>query len=129
VFNVSVVRYIRLTVIGAASYTGPWCSISDMEIICAGANLSLQESLFEETFSIYPNPFKDNLTVKFLANNSNNISKIRLVDFTGKTIYEQNDIASIMSLKSSEKLSNGLYFIQIINTNNQVITTRKVIKK
>ena len=35
-FDSQNVRYVRLTVTGASGYTGPWVSIEDFEIICAG---------------------------------------------------------------------------------------------
>ena len=35
-FDTQSVRYVRLTITGASGYTGPWASIEDFEIICAG---------------------------------------------------------------------------------------------
>jgi poly(beta-D-mannuronate) lyase len=128
-FSVTVIRYVRLTVTGAATYSGPWVSISDLEIICAGANLSINESIFDNDFKLYPNPFEDELNIKISINNIETISKIRLVDITGKVIQEEKNISQIMSLKFNPSLSKGLYFIQVLDANNHAIHTQKVIKK
>ena len=91
--------------------------------------LSITENLINDEFKLYPNPFEDELNIKISLHKIETISKIRLVDITGKIMYEEEDISSIMSLKFNPSLSNGLYFIQVVNTNNHVINTRKVIKK
>lgn len=128
-FSLSVVRYIRLTVTGAATYTGPWVSISDLEIICAGSNLSVSEELLDNKIKVYPNPFNSEIHLKIPSNKLDAISKIKLVDITGKVILEEAFNSNIMSLKLDSTLSKGLYFLQILNFDNQIVYTQKVIKK
>ncbi|WP_298516338.1 chondroitinase-B domain-containing protein [uncultured Kordia sp.] len=128
-FNFEIVRYIRLTITGAATYTGPWVSISDLEIICAGANLSVGENDLDLGIKMYPNPFENEITINIPSNKVETIAKIRLVDAMGKVIVENENSAQIMSLKFRDSLSGGLYFIQILDVNNRVLDTRKVIKK
>ncbi|WP_299120980.1 chondroitinase-B domain-containing protein [uncultured Winogradskyella sp.] len=128
-FNLSVVRYIRLTVTGAATYSGPWCSISDLEVICAGANLSIDENDLDFKVRLYPNPFSDELNILIPSSSIGNVSKIRLVDITGKVIEETTDIYQSTSFKFNQTLSSGLYFAQILGVNQQILSTEKVVKK
>ena len=128
-FGFEVIRYIRLTVTGAATYTGPWVSINDLEVICAGANLSINENNIDLDISVFPNPFKDELNIEIPINKIDTISKIRLVNVMGKVIQENKNTSQITSLKFNSSLSNGLYFIQILDANNRVLNTRKVVKK
>lgn len=128
-FDLSVVRYIRLTVTGAATYTGPWVSIADLEVICAGASLSVSESFFDDEIKVYPNPFNTELYLDVPSDKMSTISKIKLVDIMGKVIHEQKVISNLTSLKLNYNLSEGLYFIQILDSNSQVIYTHKLIKE
>ncbi|WP_282042388.1 chondroitinase-B domain-containing protein [Winogradskyella flava] len=123
-FSFETVRYIRLTVTGAATYTGPWCSISDMEVVCAGANLSIPEDSLEAQIKIFPNPFNDELHLSIPIELSSSVKGLRLLDSTGKLLLETQET----TLKIENKLSNGLYFVQVLGNKNQVVLTRKVIK-
>lgn len=128
-FDVTVVRHVRLTVTGAATYTGPWMSISDLEVICAGSNLSVSEHLLNNKIKVYPNPFNTEIHLDIPSDKTNMISKIKLIDITGKVIHEEDTISNLMSLNLNYNLSKGMYFVQILDANNQVIQTQKLIKK
>ncbi|MFC0603321.1 chondroitinase-B domain-containing protein [Winogradskyella pulchriflava] len=123
-FSYQTVRYIRLTVTGAATYTGPWCSIADMEVVCAGANLSIPEHSLEAQIRIFPNPFKNELNLDVPTGLTSNISGFRLLDSMGKTLMETEGT----SLKLRNPLSNGLYFLQVLDNNSKVMLTKKVMK-
>ncbi len=123
-FGYETVRYIRLTVTGAATYTGPWCSISDMEIVCAGANLSVSEHTLEGQVKIFPNPFNDELHLDIPKELLSNISGLRLLDSTGKIVIETKETY----LKTQNTISSGLYFLQVLDQNRKIIWSRKVIK-
>jgi len=122
-------RYIRLTVTGAATYTGPWVSISDLEVICAGNTLSVNDNDFNSNIKLYPNPFNEELHIEFSVNSIENTSKIRLVNTLGSIIQETDNISLSTTLKFTKSLSKGLYFVQVLDTNQQILYTRKVIKK
>jgi len=127
-FGLEVVRYIRLTVTGAATYTGPWVSISDLEVICAGQTLSVDENRLDNAIKMLPNPLNDVLTINIPFNDIANISKIKLVNTLGSVILETENISTTTSFKFNTSLSNGLYFIQVLDRNQQVLATRKVLK-
>jgi poly(beta-D-mannuronate) lyase len=128
-FNLAVVRYIRLTVTGAATYTGPWCSISDLEVICAGANLSVDENNLNQNIKVYPNPFDNEINVEIAPEIISKISSLRLIDIMGKVIQENKETSNINILEFNKSLTNGLYFLQIIDNRGNVIQSKKIIKK
>ncbi len=78
--------------------------------------------------SLSPNPTTGNVTVTF---NTTNVSMTTIVvlDVLGKEIYNQTmDVTSNLNHKIIDlsAFSNGLYFVKIINGNDQVI--QKIIK-
>ncbi|WP_405369850.1 chondroitinase-B domain-containing protein [Nonlabens sp. Asnod2-A12] len=128
-FNPTVVRYVKLTVTGAATYTGPWVSISDLEIICGGVVLSNTDNILEAQISIYPNPFKNQFTIDIPNTFVNEVSSIKLVDLLGKVVYESDTITSSNQISINSSLTAGMYFIQLTGDNNGVLFIDKVIKQ
>lgn len=127
-FDLTVIRYVRLTVTGAATYTGPWCSISDMEVICAGLSLSTIDNILEN-LKVFPNPFHNEISLQIPTELRSKISSIRLLDSTGKLLLEQKIISETTSIIIDSRVSGGLYFVQVIGANQHVISTKKLIKK
>ena len=79
-------------------------------------------------FSLFPNPTTGNVTVSFNVSNVN-MTTIVVLDVLGKEIYNQTiDVTSNINQKTIDlkAFSNGLYFVKIINGNDQVI--QKIIK-
>ncbi len=76
------------------------------------------------SFTIYPNPFTSQTTITFGQEQKNTV--IKLTDVLGKEIRTVilNGTKNITIEKDG--LSNGIYFIQIINSNKN-ITNRKVV--
>ena len=81
--------------------------------------LSIQDQNIKSEFSIYPNPFKNELFV----NNLENIYSFIIYDITGKTLikgYQSEKKIDVSSLKK------GFYFISIQTENQKII--KKLIK-
>lgn len=82
----------------------------------------------DELLEIYPNPFNNELHIKFGKNNTN--VSIKIVDPVGKVVYakELNQAAyTEISLNSDNpKLANGIYFVKI--TSEQNTRTYKIVK-
>lgn len=127
-FDLAVVRYIRLTVTGAATYSGPWCSINDLQVICAGVSLSVDEINLNDKIKLYPNPIINEINIEIAPEIMDNISRLRLLDITGKVLQEENYNSSINKLEFNNGLSNGLYFIQVIDKNGQILQSKKIVK-
>lgn len=81
------------------------------------------------TFSVYPNPATDLLTVNLTVNNSENTS-INIVDLSGKVVQTENlgllngDMQVQLSL---EDLTAGVYFVEFVT--NTGVQTKKFVKK
>ncbi len=83
----------------------------------------------DETFTtIYPNPFKDILNLKFSDNNDQKY-EIELTDYLGRTIIQETAHSnnSIHTIKMDQIKTKGVYFIKIKNGNQMF--SKKIIKQ
>lgn len=76
-----------------------------------------------ESVSIYPNPARDNVYLKFTQNTN---ASIRIMDISGRIINEEQMSGNSKSINVSN-LQNGIYYILIDNDKKQPI--RKMIIK
>lgn len=91
-------------------------------------NSALNESFSKNTqiktdAIVQPNPVKDVLTLSKLQD----IKQITMFDVYGKTVFFQSLINQESITINTSNLIKGVYFIQLINTNNEVIKSEKVI--
>ncbi len=127
-FSTQTVRYVKLTITGANSYTGTWISIADFEIICAGNSAKTETSsdkVLLKTIS-YPNPFINTINISV----NNNETNIRIIDLSGRIIIKQKlDGNNVNTITNLDHLSKGIYLLQTLNNNQKVIKTSKIIKQ
>ena len=98
----------------------------ETKIIEAKKEISLSDKCTENlSFSLFPNPVKDKLTVKINGEIETGILKI--VDSLGKTIFQQ-DIKKNQKeiLIDANRISDGYYILQIATSN--YIGNQKFIK-
>lgn len=74
---------------------------------------------------LYPNPTSDVLNIYLKEVNQFTISKIKLVDLTGKTIIEK-EFTTLVDRINLKEINKGVYFLKIENDKEQIIN--KVIK-
>ena len=88
--------------------------------------VGIEESLLDQTISVYPNPNNGAFRVEFQLEGLQDV-EIRVVDAIGREVYT-NDIGNISgNFKQDIDLSDkakGLYILQVIS--NGVTTSRKV---
>ena len=65
----------------------------------------------EQTFGMYPNPTSTYLNIE----NTSAITRIEIIDITGRTIYLENPNASIVRINVRE-FSKGIYFVKVNGT-------------
>lgn len=113
----------------------------DLKVICTDATGNQQEQvispafkinntlavedIFKTSFSIYPNPFTDQLNVIIPENVVGNYT-FKVTDLTGRVIYAKNQSDKSFTWNGSG-LSSGVYILSV-EENGKVIT-RKIIKK
>ncbi|HNZ42809.1 MAG TPA: T9SS type A sorting domain-containing protein [Bacteroidales bacterium] len=111
---------IAVSSAGAAAQTGSALYLDDIEVVITGAG-------FEETISVddlvklSPNPTQGLLTVELMPNETNFIT---VYDFSGKPVLAQQPVINRTKLDMSA-FSNGVYFIEIINSNGRY--TKKLV--
>jgi hypothetical protein len=83
------------------------------------------------SINIYPNPVDDILNLKMTNQKKDNL-KIELSDVQGRTLYSktmlvsQNAIELNIDMKSYQP---QVYVLQITNSNGEIISTEKIIKR
>jgi hypothetical protein len=74
-------------------------------------------------FTVYPNPFTEQIVV-----NTQGASEVNLLDITGKVIQHKKIDSSSTLLNFSDSLSNGTYFI-CVTLNDGRVRTKKLLKQ
>jgi hypothetical protein len=94
--------------------------------ICSSA-LSLENVSLDATFSIWPNPFSNQITLNFTNLNTTQL-KIKLTDVKGTLILTQkfDYKGNTITLNNLGSLSSGIYFRTISDSNLKI--TKKIIK-
>lgn len=116
--NPNEVEYYRLRQV---DYDGKW----------AYSKIISLRSKKRMDINIYPNPTKDNFFFS-LSEEAEGTYTIVYTDIIGNTHKELINITrgtNSYQVNEFKQLSNGIYFIQIINENNTIIKTQKIVKQ
>ena len=92
---------------------------SEIDVSSCTTLTSIEETLFEKGYKIYPNPFSDEIFVENLLGDEYFI----IYDFLGRNITEGKCSGSI----KTPETKSGIYYLTILNNNNH--TTYKLIKR
>ncbi|MBK8311012.1 MAG: T9SS type A sorting domain-containing protein [Chitinophagaceae bacterium] len=81
--------------------------------------------------NLYPNPVKDDLTLKFKGVTNENIS-IQISDLSGRRIISQqvsaNNTVQTVNINTAN-LSAQVYILKMINSKNETIAIQKFVKQ
>jgi glucose/arabinose dehydrogenase len=77
------------------------------------------DSFANSNFKIYPNPVKNILSLE--NTNNENITDIAIYNTNGQLVYQKNNINQTNTDINTEKLAQGIYFMQITNSQNSVL--------
>jgi hypothetical protein len=83
----------------------------------------VQEHNPSASFTIYPNPAHDRITIAGLKGTNN---KVSLMDISGREIVSNQEISSDGTLDVS-MLSSGMYFVQLKNEKGELLGTQRLI--
>ena len=110
-------------------YIFVYCSIN-FSIGCLArleVNDLLASSFEKQSFTIYPNPFSESITIESKNINLSNAT-VELYDINGRKLYEHERINTINTLITiNEDLPKGNYFIKI--SSDGITQTVKIIKQ
>jgi hypothetical protein len=82
--------------------------------------------IYDNIISIFPNPTKDVITIKFKATTLQDID-IKIANSLGQNVFENtisNYIGTLTEKVNLSSFSEGLYFVKITTDNGQSITER-----
>jgi len=74
---------------------------------------------------VAPNPFENEITIS--VSPCVNDMYVKVIDVTGRTVFEENNFTCGSSIKLQDNLSTGIYFVNILSNNKLYVT--KMIKK
>lgn len=124
------VRYVKLTVTGATAYTGAWCSIEELEVICAGNAVSNDDELGRPAFVYYPNPFsEDGLRIQIPTDSRERNSTVAVMDMLGRVIEEKRNVQPGEELLLLQQQEAGLYLIRWTDETGRLIQTEQVVRQ
>ena len=93
--------------------------------------LVVRQSKTKTLVTMMPNPANDYVTIKFFTEKQTGVT-IRLVDNTGKTVLQHNQIASkgnnSVQLNNLTKYSKGIYLVQVL-INDEIVTQKLVLSR
>lgn len=90
-----------------------------------GNELLSSENFNDNSFAIYPNPAT---TILNIENNDVIITNISIYDISGRLVYSDKSINSKVSTINIQNLNEGIYFINIMDEQDSVLTKRFIKK-
>jgi hypothetical protein len=91
--------------------------------ICTGINLQNQPAL---SISVYPNPVKNNLSIK--SHTGNLLLNISLCDVTGRIVFAKEMLNEEETINLST-LSNGMYLFNVKDSSGRLLLSSKLFKE
>jgi len=93
-----------------------------------GATASIEDVIKEvKLFSVYPTVSNGNFTI--YAKSLLGKSKVKLIDVTGKSVYESSlDFSNNEKQEISVNLNAGIYFVKLIGKNKRTASNKIIIK-
>lgn len=88
-------------------------------IVIDNTTVLSNESFAKPSFTLYPNPARNTITV----NSLNEISKITIFNLLGKKVLEKSKIKNV----NVSSLNTGTYLVKIVDTKNNISTQKLII--
>lgn len=77
----------------------------------------------------YPNPFTSELNIVIPNGEVEEGTSVRMIDVLGRVIYEQREVQAGDQLQVSKDLEAGMYILQWLDKDNQLLQIEKLIKR
>ena len=112
-------RYYRFVLAEAWTPNQKYTALIELDFTVDSSVLSTKENVFKDAFTVYPNPSNNVLNI---SKSSINIKNVKLIDVSGKIIYNN---AKAQPIQVSN-FSKGLYILRI-ESNEGGIFSKKVV--
>lgn len=113
-------RYYRFVLSEAWTPNQKYTALIELDFTIDNSVLSNQKNTLKETFSAYPNPTNSVLNI---SNDNINIKNVKLIDITGKVIYNNYNVESI----DVRNYSKGLYILKIESKEGAIFSKKIVL--
>ncbi len=101
-----VARFVRITVSGAAEYTGPWSSLTELRVFGEEV-VSTGDIAVDDTVQLFPNPVTSTLSIR----TTDNFNAVTVYDISGREIFRRS-LRTTETLDVSD-LNPGQYILRI----------------
>lgn len=103
---------------------GMWSSVIT-DTVNVDFNAGFDESGYSDAIQVYPNPSKGRLTIS--SHETINSANVYITNTLGKTVFSQQFDNFVNCNLNLANLLPGVYFIRFVDTNTNIVHTRKVI--
>jgi hypothetical protein len=117
-------EYLYFKFIGHGSSLSLLNNVSDIKLFGTQQN-SNQSDNIENKLSIYPNPAKSFINV-LIDKPLFDRNYIRIIDFSGKIVFEDTFVEGINNVQLPYNLNSGLYLVEF-RSGNAILGTQKLI--
>ena len=94
---------------------------------CIAGYTSVSEAAFASQVTLYPNPTNDFSVLAF--NDRSNSHNVTILDLAGKTIRTYNNYELATLKIERNELKAGIYFVNVVNSDNQSATMKLMIQE
>ena len=124
--NVAVINILDTCITNVTIYDTILTTVTDTLIINATIT-GLNPPSNQNTLKIFPNPANTHITIDYGNFSSMNGYTLKIVNATGQTVFTTfiNQQNSYIDL--STWTGNGIYYVQLIDTQNNTIENRKIV--
>lgn len=107
-------------------YVSEGGNVNRLRRIIMNQSVNINQSASRE-INLYPNPANGLVHIKIQPNDE--ISKVVVKDLNGKIVYAENVYETLSNRKTIDLsiLSDGMYFLQLINANEKDYFTSKIV--
>lgn len=101
-------------------------SITVTDTLIINANLTgYNPIIYNNTIKIYPNPTKDHIYIK--SENNSNGYQIKIINTLSQIVYQTTISQNQYYVDLNTWSGNGTYFVQLFDTNGNLLEVRKIV--
>jgi concanavalin A-like lectin/glucanase superfamily protein/type IX secretion system substrate protein len=101
--------------------------VNEILALCNEGVVSIEEQKESPSMQIYPNPTNSIVTVNIENKESVNGYKIEINNLLGQTVYTNSINSTNNSIDLSGLGNKGVYFVKVLDENNNVVDVQKVV--